>query len=159
VVFDIIDQGVWAADKVTFSSSALQGKGSLNFKGRLKLCSCVTSGSSSALEHQAEFAMKRIFSSPNLIEVTQLKDTLENAGIPSFIRNEISSSLAPEIPMTENTPEVWIRDDHSLAEAMQVKSDWRATANVTGRNWLCPACGETSEPQFTSCWKCGALNA
>ena len=90
------------------------------------------------------------------MEVTELKDSLENAGIPCFIRNEISSSLSPEIPMTENTPEVWIQDDNNLAEAMQVKSDWRAPANAAGGNWVCPACGETSEPQFTSCWKCGA---
>jgi hypothetical protein len=27
---------------------------------------------------------------------------------------------------------------------------------VEGRPWKCPRCGETSEPQFDSCWKCGA---
>jgi hypothetical protein len=103
--------------------------------------------------------MKRIFSSPNLIEVTQLKQGLESAGIACFIRNEISAGLAPEIPMTESTPELWIQDDHNLAEAMQIKSDWQSSANVVGSDWVCPACGETSEPQFTSCWKCGAAKS
>ena len=46
-----------------------------------------------------------------------------------------------------------------LTEAMQLKSDWRATAKVAGINWVCPACGEISEPQFDSCWKCGAAKA
>jgi hypothetical protein len=25
-----------------------------------------------------------------------------------------------------------------------------------GKPWKCEKCGETSEPQFDSCWKCGA---
>ena len=100
--------------------------------------------------------MKRILSSPNLIEVIRLKDALESAGITCFIRNEISAGLAPEIPMTESTPELWIQDDENLVEAMRIKSDCQASAKVVGSDWVCPACGETSEPQFTSCWKCGA---
>ena len=27
---------------------------------------------------------------------------------------------------------------------------------VEGKPWKCPKCGETSEPQLDSCWKCGA---
>jgi hypothetical protein len=100
--------------------------------------------------------MKIIFSSPNLIEVTQLKDRLEEAGIASFIRNEISSGLSPDIPMNESMPELWIESDGKLEEARQVKRDWLAPVKVTGSPWRCPACGEKLEPQFTSCWKCGA---
>jgi len=103
--------------------------------------------------------MKRVFSSPNLFEVTQLKDTLESANIACFIRNEISSGLAPEIPLTESTPELWIQDDHHFVEAMRMKKDWQASPKVVGSNWVCPACGETSEPQFTACWKCGATKS
>jgi len=100
--------------------------------------------------------MKRIFSSPNLIEVAQLKDTLESAGIACFIRNEISAGLAPEIPLTDSTPELWLQHDHDLAAALQLKADWQGPSKVVGTNWVCPSCGETSEPQFTTCWKCGA---
>ena len=99
--------------------------------------------------------MKRIFSSPNLIEVSQLKDMLESAGIACFLRNEMSTGLAPEIPMTESTPELWIQDDHNLTEAMRIKSNWQAPVQAVGNNWVCPGCGETVEPQFSSCWKCG----
>ena len=100
--------------------------------------------------------MQRIFSSPSLIEVTQLKDILEGARIACFIRNEISSGLVGEIPLTEGTPELWIQEDNDLAEAMRVKSDWQASSpKAEGGNWVCPDCGETSEPQFGSCWKCG----
>ena len=100
--------------------------------------------------------MKRIFGSPNLIEVSRLKDLLENANIACFLRNEISSGLAPEIPLTESTPELWVQDDHDFAEALEIKKDWQTPSEIAGSNWMCPACGETSEAQFTSCWKCGA---
>ncbi|MBA4149196.1 MAG: DUF2007 domain-containing protein [Verrucomicrobia bacterium] len=100
--------------------------------------------------------MQRLFSSPNLIDITQLKDTLERARIACFIRNEISSGLVGEIPLTEGTPELWIQEDNDLAEAMQIKTDWQASPlKVAGGNWVCPDCGVTSEPQFDSCWKCG----
>jgi hypothetical protein len=100
--------------------------------------------------------MKRVLSAPNLIEITQLKNVLESAGIACFIRNEVSAGLMGEVPLTECTPELWIADDQRLTEAMQMKADWQARTKVEGNNWVCPACGETSEPQFDSCWKCGA---
>jgi len=100
--------------------------------------------------------MKRIFSAPNLIEITQLKDVLEGSGIACFVRNEASAGLLGELPLTDVTLELWIEDDQRLAEATQLKSDWQATTKVAGSSWVCPACGETSEPQFDSCWKCGA---
>jgi hypothetical protein len=28
---------------------------------------------------------------------------------------------------------------------------------VVGKPWKCPKCGEQSEPQFDSCWKCGTV--
>ena len=31
-----------------------------------------------------------------------------------------------------------------------------ATAAPTGAHWTCAKCGERLEPQFTTCWKCGA---
>jgi ribosomal protein L40E len=98
--------------------------------------------------------MQRIFSSPNLIEVTQLKDALERARIPCFIRNEISSGLTGEIPMTEGTPELWIQENNNMPEAMRIKCDWQSVEKIAGSDWICPECGETSPPQFDSCWKC-----
>lgn len=51
--------------------------------------------------------MQRIFNSPSLVKVTQLKDALEGAGIACFIRNEILSGLTGAIPLEESTPELW----------------------------------------------------
>jgi hypothetical protein len=100
--------------------------------------------------------MKRILSSPNPGEIAQLRELLESAGIVCFMRNEMSAGLSPEIPMSESTPELWIHDDHHHAEALRLKTAWQSATPVEGESWVCPTCGETSEPQFTSCWKCRA---
>ena len=102
------------------------------------------------------YDMKIILSSPIPGEIAQLKDMLESAGIACFTRNEISAGLSPEIPLAESTPELWIQADQQLAAALEIKRAWKASAPAGGSDWVCPICGETSEPQFSSCWKCGA---
>jgi hypothetical protein len=99
--------------------------------------------------------MKIIFSSPNLVEVSELKDMLTAAGIACYITNEPSSKLAGGIPMNETIPELWIEDDSRLAEAEEIKRDWQSPPPPAGPAWTCPKCGEKLEAQFTSCWKCG----
>jgi hypothetical protein len=44
-------------------------------------------------------------------------------------------------------------------ELDQIKKDAKAIKElpkVDGKPWKCPKCGEILEPQFDSCWKCGA---
>jgi len=103
--------------------------------------------------------MKKIFSSPIVGEIPRLRNMLESAGIACILRNEISAGLAPEVPMAEGTPELWIQDDHRLAEALQIKADFQSSPTVVGKDWQCQKCGEMSEPQFSSCWKCGATRS
>lgn len=104
-------------------------------------------------------AMKKIFSSPIVGEIPRLRQMLEGAGIACILRNEISAGLSPDVPMSEGTPELWIQDDDRLAEALRIKADFQSPAKVIGKAWQCLKCGEMCEPQFTSCWKCGALRA
>ena len=100
--------------------------------------------------------MKKIFSSPIIGEIPRLMNMLESAGIACVLRNETSSGLSPEVPIAESTPELWIQDDQRLAEALQIKAEFQASGTIVGDDWKCQKCGETSEPQFTSCWSCGA---
>lgn len=103
--------------------------------------------------------MKKIFSSPIVGEIPRLRNMLESAGIVCISRNEISAGLSPEVPLSESTPELWIQDDDRLAEALQIKANFQSSATATGDDWQCQKCGEISEAQFTSCWKCDALRA
>jgi hypothetical protein len=98
--------------------------------------------------------MKLIYTSADLVLVSELKDMLESAGMACFINNEISSTLAGGIPQGEAMPELWIEDDSREAEALQIKKDW-LSPQIQGTPWTCPKCGEQLESQFTSCWKCG----
>ncbi|HUR47684.1 MAG TPA: DUF2007 domain-containing protein [Candidatus Saccharimonadales bacterium] len=98
--------------------------------------------------------MKLILSSPIIGEIPQLREMLESAGIACFLRNEVSAGLSPEIPLSESTPELWIQDDHQLAEALEIKRAWKTSTPVAGSDWVCPTCGQELESQFTSCWKC-----
>ena len=98
--------------------------------------------------------MKIIFSSMDLAAVTRLKDLLEGAGIACFIKNDLPSYLTGDIAMSGVAPELWV-DDSRFAEAEQIKRDWQSAPPAIGAPWTCPKCGEQSEPQFGSCWKCG----
>ena len=103
--------------------------------------------------------MRKIFSSPIVGEIPQLRSMLESAGIACWVRNEVTAGLSPEIPLAESTPELWIQDAGRLAEALQIKADFQSAPTILGAAWKCPKCGELSEPPFTSCWKCGAAKA
>jgi hypothetical protein len=92
--------------------------------------------------------MKLIFSSSDIIKVSELKGILECAGIACFIKNELPVRL-------RGTPELWIEDDSRLDEVLQIKKSWQSPLPAAGAAWTCPKCGEKLEPQFTSCWKCG----
>ncbi len=100
--------------------------------------------------------MKRIFCSPELFTISRLKDLLEQAGVVCVIRNEVSAGLAGGIPLAESIPELWIQEDQDLAKAEAIKRDWQSEVEIVGGIWRCTACSEQLEPQFTSCWKCGA---
>jgi ribosomal protein L37E len=63
------------------------------------------------------------------------------------------------VPVSESTPELWIQDDDKLAEALQIKADFQSSVTAVGEDWQCQKCGEISEAQFTSCWKCGDLRS
>src|SRR5687767_2058565 len=99
--------------------------------------------------------MQRLFSSSDLVRVAQLKDVLEAEGIPCVIKNENLSGIAGEVPFTETFPELWIQNDSDLTKAVSIKADWKIPSEPFGEVWICPNCSEQSDPEFTSCWKCG----
>ena len=97
--------------------------------------------------------MKRVFSSFNLAAVHHAKNLLETEGIRAVVKNELLSSAMGELPPAECQAEVWVMNDEDEARAFGVL---RRPA-VAGPDWNCEDCGERSGPQFTQCWKCGAV--
>jgi hypothetical protein len=81
-------------------------------------------------------------------------DTLRAAGIRCEVRNTTLSGAMGEIPFLECAPQLWVLDERDEARANEVLQLLRQP--VMGASWRCAECGEESEPQFGSCWKCGA---
>jgi len=96
--------------------------------------------------------LKRVFSSFDRIAVHHARNLLAAEGIDAEIRNEFLSSAMGEIPPAECQAEVWVVREEDAVRAMDVL---RRPA-PKGPNWTCAKCGESSGPQFTHCWKCGA---
>jgi hypothetical protein len=99
--------------------------------------------------------MKALLTSLNLLEVHHLKNVLEAEGIRCWIKNELLSRLAGEIPFTECALELHLVHEHDRPRAEALLEVWRRPP-PPGRPWMCPSCGESIEGQFGACWKCGA---
>jgi hypothetical protein len=97
--------------------------------------------------------LKRVYSSFNRIAVHHTKNLLSSEGIAAEVRNEFLASAMGELPPAECQAEVWVLNDEDAARAFGVL---RRPAPA-GPDWTCTGCGETSGPQFTHCWSCGAL--
>lgn len=97
--------------------------------------------------------MKRVFSSFDRIAVHHAKNLLEADGIRAEVRREMLSSAMGELPPAECQAELWVLREQDVARAEEVL---RRPA-VSGPDWNCEDCGESSGPQFTQCWKCGTV--
>jgi hypothetical protein len=99
--------------------------------------------------------MPAFFASLKRLEVYHLRNLLEAEGIPCFVRNDVLSQLAGEVPFVDCQPELWLRrpDDHERAEDI-LQDFLRPPARAEA--WRC-SCGELLEGQFSACWRCGAL--
>ena len=96
----------------------------------------------------------RVFSSYDLSAAHHARNLLEVEGIPAEVRNERLGSAMGELPPAECQVEVWVIDGADAARAERLL---REGVPVRGAPWTCGGCGERLEPQFTQCWRCGAL--
>lgn len=98
--------------------------------------------------------MPRVYSSHDLVAVHHARNLLEAEGIRAEVRNERLSSAMGELPPAECLAEVWVLEARDAARAERLL---REGTRAPGPPWACPACGERIEPQFTQCWRCGAV--
>ncbi len=97
--------------------------------------------------------MKRVFRAASLIQVAHARNLLLAAGIQSELRNQYLAGALGELPMLETWPQLFV-DDSDESAALGALA--RAAAAPVGSPWTCEQCGEQLEPQFTTCWRCGA---
>ena len=99
--------------------------------------------------------MKLLARADNSLQGSIWADTLRAAGICCELRNTVLSGALGEIPFLECAPQVWIERDYDEPRAREILQQLRQPMHEP--HWQCTACGEHSEPQFGSCWQCGAV--
>jgi hypothetical protein len=96
--------------------------------------------------------MIRVFSHDNVFMVYNLRNILENAGIPCLLKNEQTYSAAGELPPTEVWPEIWVDPLHT--EKAEQLIDLALNGDPSQTHWACPKCSEQNPPAFDLCWQC-----
>ena len=99
--------------------------------------------------------MKRVFRAASLIQVAHARNVLLTAGIECELRNQYLAGALGDLPMLETWPQLYV-DDADEQAALRALA--RARGRADRRPWTCEHCGEALEPQFTTCWRCGAVS-
>ncbi len=99
--------------------------------------------------------MKRVFRAASLIQVAHARNVLTAAGIDSELRNQYLAGALGDLPLWETWPQLWVEDP---LEPAALRALERAATAPVGTPWTCSQCGELLEPQFTTCWRCGAAD-
>jgi Putative prokaryotic signal transducing protein len=97
--------------------------------------------------------VKRVFRAGSLLQVAHARNVLTAAGIESEMRNQYLAGALGDLPMLETWPQLWVEDPMESAALLALE---KAATAPSGASWTCSQCGEQLEPQFITCWRCGA---
>jgi hypothetical protein len=98
--------------------------------------------------------VKLLYTHPNRILVDNARNIVENAGIPTELRNEFAGGGVGELAPIGTWLELWVRT-RDLERARAVLD--AVFASEAEDDWVCPACGELNSGSFEFCWHCHAL--
>ena len=98
--------------------------------------------------------MKRVYSSPLITIVENVKNVLELHGIRCIVRNQHLSTALGEIPPIECWPQLWVAEEDAERASQIIDTSFADNVSPQG-NWICQKCKEKLEAQFTECWNCG----
>lgn len=87
--------------------------------------------------------------------VFQVKQLLEDKGIPCYIKNEYAIGGIGELSPFDALPEVWLSDDEWQPHAEKLISEMTFQNQQDTLGWVCDACQEANEASFELCWQCG----
>jgi hypothetical protein len=97
--------------------------------------------------------VRKVHTSPSLVEIAHLRNVLEAEGIGCLVRNDRLGGIAGEIPFVECWPELWVRRSGDALRARGL-IEIALRPDAPAETWTCARCGETIEGQFAACWKC-----
>ncbi|OZI30735.1 hypothetical protein CAL29_22350 [Bordetella genomosp. 10] len=100
--------------------------------------------------------MIRLRRAPNLLIGQHWINLLEQARIPCELHNRYMQGAMGDIPVDQCGPEVWVENEADLAAAARIIDGPASAPEAPRMRWRCGWCDEWLEPQFTTCWNCGA---
>lgn len=104
--------------------------------------------------------MLKVFVAQHQAQAHLVEDLLRSNGIEAHVVGESLLNTIPGPSIIPGTaPEVWILDEAQAEPARELLRRFTGGLPLpesAGPAWQCPACSETLESQFTSCWNCGA---
>ncbi|WP_206955797.1 putative signal transducing protein [Trinickia acidisoli] len=94
---------------------------------------------------------------PNFVIGQHWVNLLATAGIECELHNRYLNGALGEIPADQCAPELWLVDERDEMLARRILERAQSGPPPGAASWRCHSCGETLEPQFTACWRCGAV--
>ncbi|MDM7859502.1 DUF2007 domain-containing protein [Alteromonas sp. ASW11-36] len=97
-----------------------------------------------------------IYSDFERFRVYQIKQLLDDHGIPCYVKNEFASGAVGELAPQDVQPEIWLQDAQWQVKAKRVIDDYIAQnqASQNAQDWRCNNCQEENEGSFVICWNC-----
>ena len=102
--------------------------------------------------------MREVFVNQDAARVGFFKSVLEEAGIPSFVRNEMANNIT-EMPSPLFFPALCVVRDEDYDQAMRILGEIYYDRAPDSPEWRCSKCGEDVPGTFNSCWRCEAVRA
>jgi hypothetical protein len=89
----------------------------------------------------------------HLLQAQHFANVLRAAGIACELRNIHSASAFGELPLDQCMPQLWVSNRLETQRARDILDSLKRP--FEGNPWRC-RCNELIEPQFGTCWQCGA---
>ncbi len=102
--------------------------------------------------------MIKVFENFDFSQVGRIQSLLESHDIPTFLKNQFTSSVMGEVPFVEVCPQLYILNEADLPEANRLLAQEKVEPAPVA-DWVCGECGAEVEGQFGSCWNCGLVHA
>ena len=96
--------------------------------------------------------MKLIYTHENSFLVSNIKNIVENAGLPVFLKNEFLGGGSGDLAPLDTWVELWVANDSDYEQAVAIIDDFQNAEPKS--DWPCPSCGEMNADSFEFCWNC-----
>lgn len=100
--------------------------------------------------------MKAVFTDREPARVGYFQSVLDNAGILTYVRNQVTNTTVAEMPSGIFFPSLCVVNDEDYDRAIALILEVRDGTPANLPEWTCDSCGESVPGGFDICWRCGA---